>query len=237
MKPEIEQPVRKSHEKGFTNLSTIFDEKQYSRDLCAHMSFNSNPDYYFGSYSHFNIHEEMLRDTARTEAYRKAILQNKRLFEGKVVLDIGCGTGILSLFAAQAGAKKVYAVDNADIAFFAKDIVKNSPHAHVIQVIHGKIEDVKDIKPNSIDVIVSEWMGYFLLYESMLDSIVTVRDKYLKKGGTVWPNKAQIFVAALEDEAHYRRKVLHWNNVYGFNMSCLQTAVLREAQIDVVQPD
>ena len=56
-----------------------------------------------------------------------------------------------------------------------------------------------NIKEGSIDIIISEWMGYFLLYESMLDSIITVRDKYLKKGGTIWPNKAKIFVAALED--------------------------------------
>ncbi len=59
-----------------------------------------------------------------------------------------------------------------------------------IHVIKGKIEDVKEIKENSIDIIISEWMGYFLLYESMLDSIITVRDKYLKKGGTIWPNRA-----------------------------------------------
>jgi len=70
------------------------------KELCAKMSFNSNKDYYFGSYSHFNIHEEMLRDTARTEAYKKAIEQNSHLFKDKIILDIGCGTGILSLFAA-----------------------------------------------------------------------------------------------------------------------------------------
>lgn len=77
-------------------------------------------------------------------------------------------------------------------------------------------------------------MGYFLLYESMLDSIIEVRDKYLKKGGTVFPNKAQIFVAAIDDEQFYSYKVGHWKNVYGFDMSCLSNAVLREAQIDFV---
>ena len=77
-------------------------------------------------------------------------------------------------------------------------------------------------------------MGYFLLYESMLDSIIEVRDKYLKKGGTVFPNKAQIFVAAIDDEKFYSYKVGHWKDVYGFDMSCLSTAVLREAQIDLV---
>ena len=67
------------------------------------MSFNSNTDYYYGSYSHFNIHEEMLKDKARTDAYKNAIERNVHLFEGKTVLDIGTGTGILSLFAVKYG--------------------------------------------------------------------------------------------------------------------------------------
>lgn len=79
-------------------------------------------------------------------------------------------------------------------------------------------------------------MGYFLLYESMLDSIITVRDRYLKKGGTIFPNRAQVYVAALEDGKFYKEKVGHWSNVYGFDMGCMQTAVLREAQIDLVDP-
>ena len=81
----------------------------------------------------------MIRDKVRTEAYKKAMEQNKHLFKGKTVLDIGTGTGILSLFAAQCGAKKVYAVDNADIAYFAKEIVKKNDPKGVIKVIKGKI--------------------------------------------------------------------------------------------------
>ncbi|KAJ7522783.1 hypothetical protein O6H91_18G026300 [Diphasiastrum complanatum] len=69
---------------------------------------------YFKSYSEFGIHREMLSDKVRTEAYRNAILDNPALFNNAVVLDIGCGTGILSLFAAQAGASKVVAVDGSD---------------------------------------------------------------------------------------------------------------------------
>jgi len=52
-------------------------------------------DYYFDSYAHFGIHEEMLKDEVRTQTYRKSILDNTHLFKGKVVLDVGCGTGIL----------------------------------------------------------------------------------------------------------------------------------------------
>jgi hypothetical protein len=65
----------------------------------------TSKDYYFDSYSHFGIHEEMIKDEVRTRSYMNAIEQNGHLFKDKVVLDIGCGTGILSMFAARAGAR------------------------------------------------------------------------------------------------------------------------------------
>lgn len=64
---------------------------------------DTSSDYYFDSYSHFGIHEEMLKDRVRTDAYRRAILDNEHLFKDKVVMDVGAGTGILSMFAVQAG--------------------------------------------------------------------------------------------------------------------------------------
>ena len=67
----------------------------------------SSKDFYFDSYARFNIHEEMLKDEVRTLTYRKAVLYNEHLFKDKVVLDVGCGTGILSMFCAKAGAAKV----------------------------------------------------------------------------------------------------------------------------------
>ena len=212
----------------------------YKKNLCGHLSFNSNKDYYFGSYSHFGMHEEMLSDEVRTHAYRDSIRQNKHLFEGKTVLDIGCGTGILSLFAVRdGGAKHVFAVDMADINVFAQEIAKVNGYEKKITVIKGKIEDAKKLIPkHGIDVIISEWMGYFLVYESMLDSIIQVRDYFLKPNGksTIWPNKVKMYVAAFEDSQHYKKKVTHWKDVYGFDMSCMQPAVVKEAQIDEVAP-
>lgn len=69
----------------------------------------------------------MLKDTTRTKAYEMAITKNKELFEGKVVLDVGCGTGVLSIFAAKAGAKHVYAIENANIHFKVKRRVDQRP--------------------------------------------------------------------------------------------------------------
>lgn len=70
----------------------------------------TSKDYYFDSYAHYGIHEEMLKDEVRTLTYRNAMIHNKHLFKNKVVLDIGCGTGILSMFAAKAGAEHVIGV-------------------------------------------------------------------------------------------------------------------------------
>ena len=106
---------------------------------------------------HYGIHEDMLKDTVRTNSYQDAILKNPALFEGKVVLDIGCGTSILSMFAARAGAKKVYAVDNSSIAVLAREIVKRNGLDDVITVMRGKMEDIH--LPEKVDIIISEWMG------------------------------------------------------------------------------
>ena len=104
-------------------------------------------------------------------------------------MDIGAGTGILSMFAARAGAKHVYAIEFAEIALFATEIIKKNGLEDRITVIKGKMEEIELPVPQ-VDIIISEWMGYFLLYESMLDSVLWARDKYLVKGGKMLPDRA-----------------------------------------------
>eukprot|EP00960_Hanusia_phi_P005947 172178-Hanusia_phi.AAC.1 len=82
--------------------------------------------HYFDSYAKIGIHHEMLSDRVRTESYRDFLLNNPSLVKDKVVLDVGCGTGILSLFAAQAGAKHVYSIDMSDIIDEAREIVREN---------------------------------------------------------------------------------------------------------------
>lgn len=99
----------------------------------------TSKDYYFDSYAHHAIHEEMLKDEVRTRTYEMAIKQNPHLFKDKIILDVGCGTGILSMFAAQAGAKHVYAVDCSSILDQAKEIVKINGFSDKITCIKGKV--------------------------------------------------------------------------------------------------
>lgn len=77
----------------------------------------------------------MLKDVVRTDAYRDFIYENKHLFRNKVVLDVGCGTGILSMFCAKAGAKKVIAVDNSGIFHQARENVYENDLGQVITYI------------------------------------------------------------------------------------------------------
>jgi len=176
-------------------------------------------DRYFEEYAKMYIHYEMIKDKTRCNAYRDAILQNKVDFEDKVVLDLGCGTGILSIFCVQAGAKKVYAVDASDIANVARQIVELNGHSDKIEVIKGKMEEIN--LPEKVDVIVSEWMGLFLLFESMLESVIYARNKWLKEGGKLYPSRARLHIAPIAND-EYREKIEFFQNPkYGINMSTL----------------
>jgi protein arginine N-methyltransferase 1 len=147
-------------------------------------------------------------------AYRDAILNNAEIFRGKVrllaeqcvcisvhmrqtVLDVGCGTGILCLFAARAGASKVIGVDFADVVNSAQTLPAIKEFSDVITLVHGRLEDNPPpigTLGKSVDIIISEWMGYALLYESMCSSVIYARDTFLVDGGRVLPNVARLFV-------------------------------------------
>ncbi|KAG5922439.1 type I protein arginine N-methyltransferase Rmt1 [Claviceps capensis] len=189
--------------------------------------------HYFKSYDHHGIHEEMLKDEVRTRSYMNAIMQNKHLFKDKVVLDVGCGTAILSMFAAKAGAKHVIGVDMSSIIFKAREIVKVNGLSDKITLIQGKMEEIELPFPK-VDIIISEWMGYFLLYESMLDTVLYARDKYLEKDGLIFPDKATIFFAGIEDGDYKEEKIGFWDNVYGFDYTPLKHTALSEPLVDTV---
>lgn len=182
-KPAV-NAVLSTNEEGFVgSTENWFDDQEFNSKLLVKPR-SGDKDYYFNSYSSFYIHEEMIKDSVRTESYRKAIEGNTEAFKDKIVLDIGCGTSILSIFAARAGAKHVYALEFADIADYAEMIVKKNGLSDKITIIKSKVEEAQ-LPVDKVDIIISEWMGYFLLYESMLDTVLYARDKWLVKDGLV----------------------------------------------------
>ena len=85
-----------------------------------------------------------------------------------------------------------------------------------------------------VDIIVSEWMGYFLLYESMLDTVIYARDKWLVPGGIVYPDKAILYVCGVEDGQVKNDRIEFWKDVYGFDMTPLKEIAVKEPVVDVV---
>jgi len=194
----------------------------------------TSKDYYFDSYAHFGIHEEMLKDEVRTLTYRNSMYNNKHLFKDKIVLDVGCGTGILCMFARKAGAKHVYGIDMSSIIEHAETIVRDNNMEQHITLIKGKVEEV-ELPVKKVDIIISEWMGYCLLYESMLDTVLFARDKWLKPGGLMFPDRASLFMTAIEDHEYKEEKINWWDSVYGFDMSAIRDVALLEPLVDVVE--
>lgn len=75
----------------------------------------------------------------------------------------------------------------------------------VIEIINKKVEEVE--LPEKVDIIISEWMGYFLLYESMLDTVLFARDKWLKPEGSLFPDRANLYICAIEDGDYRTEKI------------------------------
>jgi hypothetical protein len=88
----------------------------------------------------------------------------------------------------------------------AREIVEVNSMSDKITLIQGKMEEIT-LPVEKVDIIVSEWMGYFLLYESMLDTVLWARDRYLAPGGLIFPDKAHIYMAAIEDGDYKDEKI------------------------------
>jgi type I protein arginine methyltransferase len=152
-------------------------------------------------------------------------------------MDVGSGTGILSMFAAKAGAARVFSIECSNIADYAQKIIEDNHLDHVITLIKGKVEEV--VLPDGIekvDIIISEWMGYCLFYESMLDTVLYARDKWLdQENGLMFPDRCSLFITGIEDRQYKEDKIDWWNNVYGFDMSTIKKVAITEPLVDVVE--
>lgn len=213
---------------------------------------------YFEAYDELAVHSVMVSDSSRVGAYAAAIVRHRTLLEGRVVLDVGAGSGILSLLAAKhGGAARVYAVEAAPgMARLARALAERNGLSGIVRVLEGRAEEVE--LPEKVDVLISEWMGFYLVHESMLESVLVARDRWLKPGGLMLPSSARIWVpndkvnrhaapflgllreAAPVEAEPLRLELEAYSCLHGLDVSPMGVAELarrcREPQIEVVEP-
>jgi len=186
---------------------------------------------YFEAYATAHVQAEMLKDEPRMAAFRSAVEDNAELFRGKTVLDLGAGTGILSLICARAGAIRVFAIEASAMAQFAKRIIVANGFEGVIEVLNVDADELEQLPGGQkVDIIISEWIGTFLFHESMLPSVLRARDKWLAPNGLLLPDGATLFSASLEHINHKEMELDFFQDVAGFNMSAMVGAWIPAAQ-------
>ncbi|MFT7485471.1 MAG: protein arginine N-methyltransferase 1, partial [Candidatus Paceibacteria bacterium] len=201
-------------------------------DPTAAADIAENDRQYFDSYAGAEVHRLMLGDRVRTEAYRKGI--ESVVKPGMVVMDVGTGTGILSFFAAKAGARKVYAVDSSDILSVTEELVEANGLQGVVECIDGVAEEIE--LPEQVDVIVSEWMGMFALTEAMFASVVHAAKKHLKPGGILIPGGIRMYLTPIQEDKLYCENGLgFWtDSLYGFDYTPMIDAEIADLDTNSV---
>ena len=149
----------------------------------------------------------MISDSARFEAYAKAISRSVR--HGSVVVEIGCGPGVIALLACQAGATCVYAIEIEDIIDVARQVAAANGFADRIQFFENDSRKVE--LPERVDVIVSDIRGALPLFNGSLPSLQDAKKRFLTPNGVMIPRRDVVKAAITECEEIYSELVAPWS--------------------------
>ena len=155
----------------------------------------------------------------RLTQYERAIAAVVR--QGDVVLDLGTGSGLLAVLACRAGARRVYAIEASDAVQIGTLITSTTEFAERIEFVHATSQKVA--LSEQVDVIVGDIHDTFGFQPGGLASIMDVRDRLLKPGGTLIPQATELMIAPLEAAALYAREIDVWNGcVHGVGLSSIR---------------
>jgi protein arginine N-methyltransferase 1 len=135
----------------------------------------------------FDFHHSMLVDEVRTSSFLRAILATVK--RGDVVVDIGSGTGVLSLFAAMAGASRVYSIEREPIIEIAHEIASRNGFSESIVFIEGSSPDVEI--PERADVLITETIGNVGFDEGISTWVADAKERFLKTNAAIVPQQVE----------------------------------------------
>jgi protein arginine N-methyltransferase 1 len=166
--------------------------------------------------AHLWQYGRMISDRVRTGAYEAAL--RERVKPGSIVLDIGTGTGVLALFAARLGARRVYAVESDGVIQIARAMARDNHCSDRIEFVQGFSTQVT--LPERVDVVVSDLHGVLPLFRQCLPSIVDARRRHLAPGGVLIPERERLWGAIVEAPGLYEQMIGAWDgHPYGLDMT------------------
>ena len=136
---------------------------------------------------------------------------------GDVVLDLGTGSGILALFACQAGATRVYAVDRTDGLHLARKLVQDNGFSDRVVLMQNEIRSLE--LPEMVDGIISELISKAVVGQQQEALISRCRDRFLKPGGWLLPQIVSLCIAPVQAEEVYQELQFPPQSVYSLNFA------------------
>ncbi len=176
-----------------------------------------------GHEASFDYHRRMIEDVHRMDAYERAL--RARVRPGDVVLDLGCGTGILAMLAARCGAARVHAVESMPVARVARQLVAANGLEDRVFVHEADATRMAVIEP--VDLVVSDFMGRLIVDDEMLDALAAA-GRWLRPGGGFLPSRLRLHVAPV---GGFRMPALDWveSSVCGVDLRPLAPYVQNES--------
>ena len=144
-------------------------------------------------------HASLVGDAERVDRFREAIHEVVR--PGDVVVDLGTGTGLLAYFACQAGAARVFAIEEGTIIDLARELALLNRFAGRIEFFEDRSYDVE--LPERADVLISETLWNFGVGEGMIGFVADARRRFLKPDARVIPAAVDLHVAPVQNDALY----------------------------------
>ncbi len=179
-------------------------------------------------YAHYY---QMLSDQIRMTAYHRAIVKSVK--PGDVVVDLGAGTGILGLWALQAGAAKVYAIEKTDAIHLARQLARANHCEDRIEFIQANSIDA--VLPEQADVLVSETLGSFGIDENTLAFTRDAVTRFLKPNAVIIPQTLELYVAPLDDAEVYH-KLDFWRQIPDLDFSPAFELFAGKIMVESVRP-
>lgn len=163
------------------------------------------------------MHERLLAERARTDVYYRAI--SRYVAPGDTVIELGTGSGILSLFAARRGARKIVAIDHSDII----DVASRVAEANELgQITFIKTHSKQLRLAERVDVLIHEQIGKYVFDEQMLANVADLRDRLLKPSGRILPGRFEVFLEAAKLRDTHRVPLIWEQDIHGVKFASLR---------------